>query len=254
MTRLRPKLGGAAAAGVVLCLIMGTAPAYAEDLPLRAATVSGPVLADERLSDELKVTRWAVALRKSPVRQFAGRGREITRLRYYTEDRFDEVYIVLRSHVRKDGKVWLQIRIPMRPNGKKGWVPQDAMGPLHVVRTHLRVNRRTLRATLYDDGRKVWSSHVGVGKASTPTPKGRFWVRERFRVRPTGGVYGPYAFGTSAYSILSDWPGGGVVGIHGTNAPGLLPGRVSNGCIRVPNKKVLQLAKLMPVGTPIRVL
>jgi lipoprotein-anchoring transpeptidase ErfK/SrfK len=53
--------------------------------------------------------------------------------------------------------------------------------------------------------------------------------------------------------VLSDWPGGGVVGIHGTNQPRPLPGRVSHGCIRVPNAKIARLAKLLPVGTPVRI-
>jgi hypothetical protein len=237
---------------MVVFSFLGTAPASA-DLPLRAAEVSGPY-GDEKLSDELKVTRWAVAIRKAPIRAFAGRGREVTRLRYYTEDHFDETYIVLRSHVREDGKVWLQVRVPGRPNGRKGWVPQDALGPLHVVRTYLRINKTTLRATLYKSGRKIWTSRVGIGGPGTPTPAGHFWVRERFSVGQKGGPYGPFAFGTSAYSVLSDWPGGGVVGIHGTNAPGLIPGRPSHGCVRLPNQKVLQLKKLMPVGTPIRIL
>jgi lipoprotein-anchoring transpeptidase ErfK/SrfK len=52
-------------------------------------------------------------------------------------------------------------------------------------------------------------------------------------------------------SVLSDWPGGGVVGIHGTDRPDILPGRVSHGCIRVPNPAVRRLAKLMPIGTPV---
>ncbi len=67
-------------------------------------------------------------------------------------------------------------------------------------------------------------------------------------------VYGPVAFGTSARSTtLTDWPGGGFVGIHGTNQPGLLPGRVSHGCIRLRNADVVRLARLMPVGTPITI-
>ena len=33
--------------------------------------------------------------------------------------------------------------------------------------------------------------------------------------------------------------------------PSLIPGRPSHGCVRVPNAKVLQLKRLMPVGTPI---
>ena len=93
---------------------------------------------------------------------------------------------------------------------------------------------------------------VGVGAPATPTPRGRFYIRER--LRGTGGAYGPWAFGTSAYSTLSEWPGGGVVGIHGTNQPGLLPGRPSHGCIRVRNRDIRRLARLMPIGTPVRIL
>jgi len=118
----------------------------------------------------------------------------------------------------------------------------------------LKVNRATLRATLYRDGRTIWSSRVGVGKASTPTPAGRFWIRSRLRGLRGDPVYGPYAFGTGAYSVLSDWPGGGVIGIHGTDQPQLIPGRPSHGCIRVPNAAVRRLWRLMPIGTPVAIL
>jgi lipoprotein-anchoring transpeptidase ErfK/SrfK len=94
-----------------------------------------------------------------------------------------------------------------------------------------------------------------VGKPSTPTPGGHFYIRERIRALGGGDpLYGPYAFGTSDYSTLSEWPGGGVVGIHGTNQPQLIPGRPSHGCIRLPNGKVTQLWRLMPLGTPVRIL
>jgi lipoprotein-anchoring transpeptidase ErfK/SrfK len=68
-----------------------------------------------------------------------------------------------------------------------------------------------------------------------------------------GSFYGPVAFGTSAYSPVSDRPGGGVVGIHGTDRPELIPGRPSHGCVRLRNGDVKRLARLMPVGTPVRV-
>ena len=92
---------------------------------------------------------------------------------------------------------------------------------------------------------------IGIGKPSTPTPAGRFWIRERITVADPRGPYGPQAFGTSAYSSLAGWPGGGVVGIHGTNQPYLIPGQPSHGCIRVPNRSIRQLARLMPLGTPV---
>jgi len=144
--------------------------------------------------------------------------------------------------------------VPMRPNGQTGWVPRNDFGPFKAVRTMLRVNRHTLRATLYEDGQRIWSSPIGVGKPSTPTPAGHFWIRSRLRGLRANPIYGPYAFGTGAYSVLSDWPGGGVIGIHGTNQPQLIPGRPSHGCIRVPNAAITRLRKLMPIGTPVRIL
>jgi lipoprotein-anchoring transpeptidase ErfK/SrfK len=62
------------------------------------------------------------------------------------------------------------------------------------------------------------------------------------------------AFGTSATSdTLTDWPGGGYVGVHGTNEPGLIPGRISHGCVRLKNPDIVRLSKLMPVGTPVTI-
>ncbi len=75
---------------------------------------------------------------------------------------------------------------------------------------------------------------MAVGRPSTPTPAGRFWIRERFKIADRQSGYWPYAFGTSDYSTLTDWPGGGVVGIHGPyHQPQAIPGRVSHGCIRL---------------------
>ena len=97
----------------------------------------------------------------------------------------------------------------------------------------------------------ILHNNVGIGAPGTPTPSGRFWIREKFRVRGAP-AYGPYAIGTSAYApFLTDWPGGGVVGLHGTNAPGLIPGRPSHGCIRLPNAEIAKLYRLAPRGTPI---
>ena len=246
--RLSPALA------LLVLLLAAAAPAAAAELPLRPAGAKSN-LGNERLSDEFSITRYARPFRLDPVRAAARPGaRVIARLRFQTEDGPPEVYLVLRSKVDSKDRVWLQIRVPTRPNGTTGWVRRDAMGPLRTVRTHLRINRTTLTATLFKRGKKVWSSRVGVGAPSTPTPAGRFWIRERLRNLGGSGVYGPWAFGTAAYSRLSDWPGGGVIGVHGTNEPQKIPGRPSHGCIRVPNHKIVQLAKLMSVGTSVQIL
>jgi lipoprotein-anchoring transpeptidase ErfK/SrfK len=208
--------------------------------------------ADVRLSTERSVTRWAHANLLAKVRKAPNkRSRTIARLRWRTEDGPPEVYVVLKRRHKK-GATWMKIRIPGRPNGRTGWLRRDALGGLHTIHTALTIDRGTLRATLTRKGRVIWSSRVGVGAPGTPTPAGRFWIRER--LRGFGGSFGPWAFGTSAYSnVLTGWPGGGVIGIHGTNQPGLIPGRPSHGCVRVPNWKVVQLARLMPIGTPVRI-
>jgi lipoprotein-anchoring transpeptidase ErfK/SrfK len=92
---------------------------------------------------------------------------------------------------------------------------------------------------------------VAVGAPGWETPRGRFYVRNRLS-RYRSPAYGPVAFGTSARSpAATDWPAGGYVGIHGTDRPDLVPGRVSHGCIRLRNPDIRALARLMPVGTPV---
>ena len=207
------------------------------------------------LSDEQRTTRWAHAQRTAKIRTGPHRdARSIARLRFVTEDDATEVYIVLEGVIDSSGRRWLHVRVPMRPHGRTGWVLDDALSELYVVRTQLVIDRAELRAKLYRRGKRIWSARVGIGRLSTPTPRGSFWIRERLRGLGDGSTYGSWAFGTSAYSNLSDWPGGGVIGIHGTNQPKLIPGRPSHGCVRVRNDKMRRLARLMPVGTPVRII
>jgi lipoprotein-anchoring transpeptidase ErfK/SrfK len=162
-----------------------------------------------------------------------------------------EVYLVL-ARKTVAGEAWLQVRLPMRPNGTTGWVPETALTDLHVTYTRLVIDLGKRRATLFESGAPIWRAPIGIGKPGTPTPRGSFYIRQRLRLNGRGGVYGAFAFGTSAYSDkLTDWPGGGVIGIHGTNQPRLIPGRVSHGCIRVRNAQIRDLRSLMGVGTPV---
>jgi len=207
-----------------------------------------------KLSGKGSVTRWAHPVSIAPVRARPRQhSRRITSTRYLTEDSFPEVYIALRSLRDPKGVEWTRVRVPMRPNGRTGWVRRKSLGPFYKVNTKFVVNRNRGFAALYRYGHRIWKAPVGTGAPGTPTPGGNFWVREKFRTTEPGGLYGPFAFGTSNYSVLSDWPGGGVVGIHGTDQPGLIPGRPSHGCIRVRNGAIRRLFRLMPVGTPVRI-
>jgi hypothetical protein len=223
--------------------------------PVAQAGASGQPRGSVRLSDGRTFSHWAHAEREAPIRLWPTQSsRRVASTHALTEDGFPEVYPALRRFTTDTGKRWVRVRVPMRPNGRTGWVRASALGPLYRSRTRLVVNRRRLRATLYESGRPIWRSRVGIGAPGTPTPTGFFWIREKFEVTYARGVYGPRAFGTGAYSRLSEWPGGGVIGIHGTGEPWLIPGRPSHGCVRLPNRAIRRLYRLMPVGTPLWIL
>jgi hypothetical protein len=183
----------------------------------------------------------------------SSRAKALIRLRQYTPEGTTNVVQTLSGVINHNNEYWVRVRLPMLPNGRTGWVPRRMIGPYNEIWTHLVIDRKLFTATLYRKGRAIFTTRVGVGKPYWPTPAGEFYVRERI----TGfsdPIYGPIAFGTNARSnVLTDWPGGGFIGIHGTNQPEILPGRVSHGCVRMPNAAVLRLARLMPLGTPVTI-
>jgi hypothetical protein len=227
--------------------------------PLRARAASATPAekrhADEVLSDERTYARSAYSLAVAAVRRRPTLDADrLASTRLYTEDGFSEIYLALRTHWDPTGREWVKIRIPGRPNGRVGWVRRDALGSWRLTHRLIEVDRRHLRLTLLRNGRRVWSAPVGIGKPGTPTPGGHFWIRERFKIASPRSGYYPYAFGTADYSTLSDWPGGGIVGIHGPYyAPSAIPGRISHGCIRLGVRADAWLARHITVGVPLRV-
>ena len=223
--------------------------AIAAGSPARADT---PPPTAVRLSDEVTFTTSASAItRASAYARPSMSARRVGRLRLLTEDGFPEVYVLLTSRPDAKGVTWVRLRLPQRPASATGWVRRSALGQFHLVRTRLVVSRRALRVTLYRRGKRVFRARVGMGAPGTPTPSGSFWIREKFHVSGHG-LYGTRAMGTSAYSsVLTDWPGGGVIGLHGTSEPGLIPGRPSHGCIRLRNWAIERLYALTPIGTPL---
>lgn len=208
----------------------------------------------ESLHSPGQASRWAYVNGSVTVRARPGwDARHMVKLRSKTEDGTDELVAILGRAKTPDGTWWIKVRLPVRPNGMTGWLPRTHIGEINLVRTWLQIDQAKLRLTLVRGGRVVFRAPIGVGESRWPTPTGEFYVRNRLTGR-LGAMYGPLAFGTSAKSaVLTDWPGGGVIGIHGTNRPGLLPGRVSHGCIRLRNSDILRLGRLMPVGTPITI-
>ncbi len=220
-----------------------------------ASAAEAPSAGTTKLNRPGVLSHWAfvderVVARKRPDRTAPVAGK----LGLKTEDGTDELVLVLARKRGEDGRLWLRVRLPIRPLGSTGWVPASALERLQAVRTWLRIDTRRLRATLVRSGRVVFRARIGVGQSRWPTPSGDFYIRNKFVGFPRDTIYGALAFGTSAKSeVLTDWPRGGIIGIHGTNQPELIPGRVSHGCIRMANRDILRLGRLMPIGTPVSI-
>lgn len=150
---------------------------------------------------------------------------------------------------------WLQVLLPIRPNEATGWVRESDV-TLSETTMEIRVELAAHRLVLLDAGQVVLEAPTVNGKAETPTPLGHFYVTDPVDLtdRPNG-AYGAFAIGISAYSeVLLEFNGGpGQVAIHGTTNPGELGQDISNGCVRVTNDVILELARQAPLGTPVTI-
>jgi lipoprotein-anchoring transpeptidase ErfK/SrfK len=155
---------------------------------------------------------------------------------------------------------WLQVALPVRPNGSTGWIrtADVELRPVEVaVEVDLETRELTVRDLTVPAGEEdvILRAPTAIGDADHPTPTGAFFVTDKLDTGDPRGPYGPYAVGLSAYSeVLTEFAGGeGQVGIHGTDAPASIGQAASKGCLRVDNGVVEQLAGLLPLGTPVTI-
>jgi lipoprotein-anchoring transpeptidase ErfK/SrfK len=151
----------------------------------------------------------------------------------------------------KGKAAWYKITVPGRPNGRTGWVAAKQVS-VRPIPWQVVVYRGSRVIQLWKDKQLVYTNRVAVGAPGMETPVGLYFVTVRFKP-VTEPFLGAFAFETSAYSKLSEWPGGGVVGLHGWNDPSVLGKAVSHGCIRTSNDTAAFLRDRIPLGTPIRV-
>ena len=149
---------------------------------------------------------------------------------------------------------WLEVLVPVRPNGTTGWLPADGLEVRQVdLAVEVDLTQRTL--TLTEGDTVVLTSPVAVGAEGTPTPTGRFAVTDKLATPEPSSAYGPFAIGLSGHSdVLTEFAGGdGQIGIHGTDDPSSIGQAVSHGCVRVPNDVITTLSEVLPLGTPVTV-
>ena len=148
---------------------------------------------------------------------------------------------------------WLKTLLPIRPNGSTGWVRASDV-TLTNNPYQIRINLADHKLVMLKDGAEVLSSSTVNGAPRTPTPPGTYYITDPVDLRssPNGG-YGAYALGISGFSeVLFEFNGGpGQLAVHGTADPSQVGSDISNGCIRVPNDIIVEIAKQAPLGTPV---
>jgi lipoprotein-anchoring transpeptidase ErfK/SrfK len=263
---LRLVVAGVGAAGLIGAGLIGvngagghrpgldavTAVLGGADTKLPAAPSSALHVGRPQLLDARDASIWAPVLRLTDAEAAAGSNTTVEPVATRTPEGTTNVVRVLRDRVVA-GSTWSEVALPSTGAARTGWLPRSALGAFHIVDTRLDIDLTRLTLTLRVAGATALRLPIGVGRRETPTPVGEFYVRDKL-TRYHSPFYGPLAFGTSARSaVLTEWPAGGYIGIHGTDEPGLIPGRISHGCIRLRNADLLRLAGLLQVGTPISI-
>lgn len=164
----------------------------------------------------------------------------------------DNTQLLVTRSVVRGGVLWIEVLLPLRPNGVRGWVTGDDV-TLRATPFRVEVSLSQRRLTVFRAGRPVWRVPVAVGKNGTPTPTGRFAVAETVRTNQPRGFLGPRVLPLTGYSrVLNEFAGGdGRVAMHGTSLPRLIGSAASNGCVRMRNRDVVRLSRMAKPGTPV---
>jgi lipoprotein-anchoring transpeptidase ErfK/SrfK len=197
--------------------------------------------------------RWTVGKALGPVTVFrhpeAGAA-VMTRLGRLNQNGYPN--LVLVDSIRDVGaRVWYRVWLAQRPNGSRGWVSEGDLA-FYTVTSKIVIDLSQRTLTVYCRGVRKGAFPVAVGRPGLTTPTGFFFVNQKLRPSSPDGAYGVLALGTSAFQPkLAFWPQGGPVAIHGTNEDYLIGKAVSHGCVRMHNKDILRVSRLVPAGSPV---
>ena len=161
---------------------------------------------------------------------------------------------VLGQASGRRGGTWLRVRLPGRPNGHTGWISTNRTRHTSTP-WRVRVKLSTRRVTVYRGGQVRRQFRAVIGRPSTPTPRGVFFIEEALALS-SYEAGGPFALATSARSnVFQEFEGGpGQIGIHGTDNLSGAPGSaVSHGCIRLRTRAITWLARRIGAGIPLTI-
>ena len=201
--------------------------------------------------------RWIVGKAVGPVTVFArpDTGAPVkTQLGKLNQNGYPTLVLVDTTR-ETGGRVWYRVWLAMRPNGSRGWVPEGKLA-FYTTSAKIAIDLSERKLRVYRRGALVATYPVAVGKPGLETPTGFFFVNQKLKPPSPGGPYGVLAIGISAFQMklsASSWVQGGPIAIHGTNEDYLIGKAISHGCVRMHDKDVLEVNKLVPAGSPVEI-
>lgn len=215
----------------------------------RERCAAGPVAPNSSTSAYAAVLKQAAVVRAAP----RSGSRAVARLATSDQNGFQQVLGVIGSYRSAAcSTTWYRVQLAVVPNGTTGWVRTWAV-KTYRVRSRIVVDLSERRLRAYRSGKLVLQTAVAVGAPATPTPRGRYFINERYVLTDASGPFGPNALGVSAHSptLQHVWVQDGPIAIHGTNEPSSIGSASSHGCVRVPNSVMRRLFPVAPAGTPV---
>jgi L,D-transpeptidase catalytic domain len=171
-----------------------------------------------------------------------------------------DALLVLAARTDPDGRCWLRVRLPTRPNAAQGWVDADRV-QLTPTGWRIEVALRARTVTLLRAGERVARYRAVVGAPATPTPRGQFALLDAHPNDPDDFL-GRWVLTLTAHSdVLRRYDGGdGRVALHGRGGASLrdpLGSAASHGCVRVSNAAIASIVRRIGAaaipGTPVRI-
>ena len=149
---------------------------------------------------------------------------------------------------------WIEVMLPIRPNGSTGFV-RTADVEMYAVGGKILIDLSDRQLTYILDGNEIISTTIAIGSSDNPTPTGTFFVTDNVTLANPDSPWGPYALGLSARSeTIFEYNGGdGIIGIHGTSNASSIGDAASLGCVRLPNELITLLHGMVPIGTPVEI-
>ena len=252
-----PASGARATSGTAITRAGCARVTFLAGIVLLAATWTGAAPAKAPGNPVVKATHEVAAL-LSPHEALSRPAAGSTRLRVIQARRpitgVRTALPVLGRRTGPSGVRWLRVRLPGRPNARSGWIRRQGTVSFRT-KWHIVIRASSRRVAVYRYSRRVRVFMAVVGKASTPTPRGRFFVEEVIQM-PAGAAGAPFAFALSARSnVLQEFAGGpGQIGLHGLrNIGGTLGTAVSHGCVRLDDRALRWLVTRIGPGVPVTI-